>query len=83
VVPQSFPEDVRISVDGTTAAIVHGVENHGVEKVVTLRVANYLIRSNVPAALPVGLNAPVRFSINLDRLHYFDAATGISFAVEQ
>jgi multiple sugar transport system ATP-binding protein len=76
-------EDVRISEEGATAAIVHGVENHGVEKVVTLRTGNYLIRSNVPATLPINLNATVRFSINPDRLHYFDAATGVSFAAEQ
>ena len=71
-------EDVRIGADGDTAAIVHAVENHGVEKVVTLKVGNQLIRATVAAAVPIAVDAPVRFSLNSGRLHYFDAGSGAS-----
>jgi multiple sugar transport system ATP-binding protein len=71
------PEDVRIGPDETIAAVAHGVENHGVEKVVTLRVEDCLLRATVPATNPIAIEDRVRFSLLQDRLHAFDATTGL------
>ena len=35
-------EDIRIGPDETIEAIAHGVENHGVEKIITLRINDCL-----------------------------------------
>ena len=51
-------EDVAVGADGQVEAKVHHVENHGVEKIVTLRVDEHLIRATVPATLPVSIDAP-------------------------
>ncbi|MGZ5569365.1 MAG: ABC transporter ATP-binding protein, partial [Limisphaerales bacterium] len=69
-------EDVHIGVRGAAAALVHDVENHGVEKVVTLKAAQHLIRATVPATVPIHLDQKVRFSLNEERLHGFNAVTG-------
>jgi multiple sugar transport system ATP-binding protein len=69
-------EDVRIGTNGAVAALVHDVENHGVEKVVSLKVAQHLIRATMPATVPIRLDQSVRFSLNEERLHGFDAVTG-------
>ena len=55
---------------------VHDVENHGVEKIVTLRSGPHLLRAAVPATLALALDQPTRFGMNLGRLHAFDAGNG-------
>ncbi len=44
-------EDIVVDANGTVVARVHGVENQGVEKVVTLRVDECLLKATVPARL--------------------------------
>ena len=73
-------EDVRFSRDGGTPARVHDVENHGVEKVVTLKVGPHLVRATVPAIFPVQIDENVRFSVSEERLHLFDGETGLNLA---
>jgi multiple sugar transport system ATP-binding protein len=73
-------EDVRVGPDEAVAARVHDVENHGVEKIVTLRIGDDLLRATVPATLAVAIYGDVRFGWNPDRLHCFDLASGVSLA---
>ena len=47
-------EDIRIGPREAIEAVAHGVENHGVEKIVTLRINHCLLRATIPAADPVG-----------------------------
>ena len=42
-------EDVEVNASGAVEAKVHHVEDHGVEKIVTLRVDEHLLRATVPA----------------------------------
>jgi multiple sugar transport system ATP-binding protein len=73
-------EDIRVGPDGAVEAHVHDVENHGVEKIVTLRVGDQLIKATTPASMPVLVESPVRFSWNPAKLHCFDRQTGLNLA---
>jgi multiple sugar transport system ATP-binding protein len=66
---------------GTGQAVearVHGVENQGVEKVVTLRVGECLLKATVPARLELAIDSAVRFSFKQEKLHFFDPVSGVN-----
>jgi multiple sugar transport system ATP-binding protein len=71
-------EDIVVGAQGTVEARVHGVENQGVEKVVTLRVDECLLKATVPARLELGIDTSVRFSFKQEKLQFFDAGSGIN-----
>jgi len=71
-------EDIRIGPDEAIEAVAHVVENHGVEKIVTLRVQDCLLRATVLATNPIAIEDRVRFGLVQERLHGFDAGTGVS-----
>ena len=54
---------------------VHDVENHGVEKILTLRVGDTMLRATVPARTDVAIEEPVRFAWNPDKVVLFDQGT--------
>ena len=69
-------EDIVVGPNETVEARVHGVENQGVEKVVTLRVDDCLLKATVPARLEVAIDAAVRFSFKREKLHLFAPGSG-------
>jgi multiple sugar transport system ATP-binding protein len=69
-------EDIAVGAEGPAEARVHHVENHGVEKIVTLSAGHNLIKATVPAVAQVKIDDTVRFSLNQDKLHGFDPASG-------
>ena len=71
-------EDVAVGPNGGADARIHHVENHGVEKIVTLRAGETLFKATVPAVAPVKVEDAVRFSLNQERLHGFDPASGLN-----
>jgi multiple sugar transport system ATP-binding protein len=71
-------EDIAVGPNGTADARVHHVENHGVEKIVTLRAGETLFKATVPAISQIAVEQPVRFSLNQARLHGFDPASGLN-----
>jgi multiple sugar transport system ATP-binding protein len=73
-------EDIRVGPDGAAEAHVHDVENHGVEKIVTLRVDHHLFRATVPAVVGVEMESTVRFSLNPQKLHCFDRQSGVNLS---
>jgi len=73
-------EDIRVGPEEATEAHVHDVENHGVEKIVTLRVDDHLFRATVPAVAGVEIESTVRFSWNTEKLHCFDRKSGVNLA---
>jgi multiple sugar transport system ATP-binding protein len=73
-------EDIRVGPDEAVEARVHDVENHGVEKILTLRVDEHLFRATVPATIPVNVESTVKFSLNPKKLHCFDRSTGTNLA---
>jgi multiple sugar transport system ATP-binding protein len=71
-------EDVLIGAGGDASAQVHHVENHGVELVVTLRAGERLFKATVPAVTRLRVDEIVPFTLNQERLHGFDPATGVN-----
>ena len=71
-------EDVEVGPNGAADARIHHIENHGVEKIVTLRAGDTLFKATVPAVSQVSIEQPVRFSLNQEKLHVFDPASGLS-----
>jgi multiple sugar transport system ATP-binding protein len=55
---------------------VYAVENHGVEKIVTLKVDEHLVKATLPAQVPIEVDSTVAFGFDSDKLHFFDAETG-------
>ena len=72
------PEDIVLEPGAPVEAQVHDVENHGVEKIVTLRAGNETIRATVPATTQVALEEAVRFSWNPQKVVLFDKSSGVS-----
>ncbi|PBB88341.1 ABC transporter ATP-binding protein [Mesorhizobium sp. WSM3876] len=72
------PEDVYLEGGAPVEAKVHDVENHGVEKIVTLRVGETMLRATVPARTAVEIEQPVRFAWNPDKVVMFDKGSGVS-----
>jgi multiple sugar transport system ATP-binding protein len=72
------PEDILVETGAPVGAKVHDVENHGVEKIVTLRVGDNMLRATVSARTKVAIEDDVRFGWNPDKLTIFDQASGVS-----
>lgn len=72
------PEDVKVEQGAPVAGHVHDIENHGIEKVVTLRVGENFVRANVPARVEVKLEDVIRFGWNPDKVMLFDARSGVN-----
>jgi multiple sugar transport system ATP-binding protein len=69
-------EDITVGPDQDMVARVHDVENHGVEKIVTLRVDNQYFKATTPSSLALKIDGVVKFSFNPKKLHMFDRTTG-------
>ena len=74
------PEDVSVESGAPVEAKVHDIENHGIEKVLTLRVADQFVRAAVPARVNVAVEDTVRFGWNADKVIFFDRSTGLNLA---
>ena len=72
------PENVTVESGAPVEARIHDIENHGIEKIVTLRVGDNLVRATVPARVNVAVEEAVRFGWNPDKVMFFDAQTGIN-----
>ena len=72
------PEDIVLENDAPVSATVHDVENHGVEKIVTLRVGDTMLRATAPARADLAMEQTVRFGWNSKRVAVFDRGTGMS-----
>jgi multiple sugar transport system ATP-binding protein len=72
------PEDIELESGAPVEAHVHDVENHGVEKILTLRVGDIMLRATVPAQTRVALEDAVRFAWNEKKVVLFDKGTGVS-----
>ena len=76
-------EDIRVGPEEAVESRVHDVENHGVEKIVTLRVEDHLFKATVPATMQIQVENPVRFSWNPAKVHCFDRRTGTNLAASE
>jgi multiple sugar transport system ATP-binding protein len=72
------PEDMFLDPSAPALAQVHDVENHGVAKIVTLRVGEALVRLTASAREKLAIDDAVRFSWNPEKVVLFDKASGVS-----
>jgi multiple sugar transport system ATP-binding protein len=72
------PEDMFLDSGATAHAQVHDIENHGVEKIVTLRVGDEFVRLTASAREKLAIDEQVRFSWNPEKVVLFDRASGVS-----
>jgi multiple sugar transport system ATP-binding protein len=72
------PEDLHLESGAPVEALVHEVENHGVEKILTLRVGDVHLRATVPARTNVVVEESVRFAWNPEKVVLFDKGSGLS-----
>ncbi len=73
-------EDVHVSNDGAVNAIIHDVENHGVEKILTLRVNDLLLKATVSSKMQTSVEAKVKFGIDPEKAHFFSPSTGLNIS---
>jgi multiple sugar transport system ATP-binding protein len=72
------PEDVSVESGAPVEARVHDIENHGIEKIITLRAGEHLVRAAIPARVPVAVEDQIRFGWNANKVMLFDATTGVN-----
>jgi len=73
-------EDVVIGPGGGLEGQIYGVEHHGVEQILTLKVDEHLIKATVPAHMAIEVDSTVPFTFNPNKVHFFDARTRIRLA---
>lgn len=76
------PEDIQVEPGAPARAEVHDVENHGVEKILTLRIGEDRLRATVPAQLKVVIDEEIRFGWNPKKVLFFDERTGRNLALK-
>ena len=69
-------EDIVLGPGGGLEGRVYGVENHGVEKIVTLKVDEHSFKATVPAHMAIALDSAVPFAIDPGKLQFFATKTG-------
>lgn len=72
------PEDLHLEPGAPVEALVHDVENHGVEKIATLNVDGVHLRVTVSGQARLEIEQPVRFGWNAEKVALFDKASGLS-----
>ena len=72
------PEDLQVEEGAPVEALVHDIENHGVEKILTLRVGETTLRATAPAQMRVMIEDQVRFGWDPEKVALFDHGTGMS-----
>ena len=69
-------EDITLSGENGIEARIYGIENMGMAKIITLKLADFLLKATVDADISVQLDTIIRFQMNQDKLHFFNKATG-------
>ena len=74
-------EDITLSGENGIEARIYGIENMGMAKIITLKLADFLLKATVDADISVQLDTIIRFQMNQDKLHFFNKATGENLQV--
>jgi multiple sugar transport system ATP-binding protein len=70
------PEDIRLDPEASAKARVHDVENHGVEKIVTIAAGDKLLHLTAPASHRFQIDDTIAFSWNPGKILIFDRESG-------
>ena len=74
-------EDITLSSENGIEARIYGIENMGMAKIITLKLAGFILKATVDADISVQLDTIIRFQLNQDKLHFFNKATGENLQV--
>lgn len=74
------PEDLHLESGAPVAARVQDIENHGVEKIITLRVDDQFFHATVSKQAQLQVNDDVRFTWDPEKVIFFDASSGMNLA---
>jgi multiple sugar transport system ATP-binding protein len=69
------PEHVKLLASGDIAGRLYGAEDHGVEMILTVRIADQLLRATTAVTTRIPVNAPVQIAFAQEKLHFFDPET--------
>ena len=69
------PEHVKLVKTGGIAGTLYGAADYGVEMIMTINVANHLIRATTTPTTRIPLNESVRIAFTPDKVHFFDPET--------
>jgi len=72
------PEDLEITKvkkNGYSAAIIYNIENTGMEKIVTLKLEDYIFKAVTTADFEAEMNDEVYVQCRPNKLHFFDRET--------
>jgi multiple sugar transport system ATP-binding protein len=69
-------EDILLGSSGGLEGRVYGVENHGVEKIVTLKVDEHSLKATVPAHMAIEVDSTIPFAVDPAKLQFFATQTG-------
>jgi ABC-type sugar transport system ATPase subunit len=75
------PEDIDIvkgRKNGYTAATVYNLENMGMEKIVTLKLQDFIFKAVTTADFEADVNAEVFISFRENKLHFFNRETHLN-----
>jgi multiple sugar transport system ATP-binding protein len=75
------PEHVNLVSENGLSGALYGAEDHGVEMILTISVADHLIRVTSAATTRIPVNAPVQIAFVQDKLHFFDPETTKNLAL--
>jgi ABC-type sugar transport system ATPase subunit len=83
-------DDVTLGVRGEHVVLrpalesqVYEGENHGVEKIVILKVAEHSLKATVPAHMAIEVDSAISFAIDSGKLQLFAAQTRVNLVSEK
>src|SRR5690606_4054959 len=74
------PEDLHLQSGAPVSAHVQDIENHGVEKIITLQVDDKLLHATVSKQTNLQVNEDVRVTWDPEKVMFFDASSGLNLA---
>lgn len=74
------PEDLHLQSGAPVSARVQDIENHGVEKIITLQVDDKLLHATVSKQTNLQVNEDVRVTWDPEKVMFFDASSGLNLA---
>jgi multiple sugar transport system ATP-binding protein len=69
-------EDIQIHGGKGMKAHVYGVENMGMERIVSLNVGDYRFKSTVDTKSAIEVDSEIRFAFDQEKIHFFHRDTG-------
>jgi multiple sugar transport system ATP-binding protein len=69
------PEHVKLVATDGIAGTLYNAEDHGVEMILTISVADHLIRATAPPTTRIPVDGSVRIAFTQEKLHFFDPET--------